>query len=292
MVTLFVCDHPRLEPRTEWTGGRIAEMDMISLDEAAQMASEHAGQAITVNDFLRAGGRGEIRIHADCPRTVTLHPCRATDKTIEMPKGHFARLPLDACRVLAIRGVAEWRTKEEFETGEPGTWFEGELVRFVRWQLADGEESLSTTLKECLVMGREVHAFADAFLDSTDHADDDAAKPVQAPEPEVRQPLEDHSALATRTQLIAAFGVFTGMSMTWFDNLKDTPALLKARKVDGVGARGKTRQPLFCPFEVMLWLIDPKRKKGRRFHSAGKPWELLEHHFAAVYVKHSMGDPR
>ena len=180
MVTVHVFDQSQLEPRTEWTGGRISEIDMVSLAEAAQMASKHAGQAITVNDFLRAGGRGEIRIHADCPRTATFHPCRATDKTIEMPKGHFARLPFDACRIMAIRGVADWRTREGFEIGEPGSFFEGERIRFDRWMLADGEESLTTTVAECLVIGRDVHAFADAFLDSTDHKNNDAVKPVLA----------------------------------------------------------------------------------------------------------------
>ena len=105
-------------------------------------------------------------------------------------------------------------------------------------------------------------------------------------------PHEDHSALATRKQLIAAFGAFTDMNMAWFDNVTHTPALLKARKVDGVGARGSTIEPLFCPWEVLVWLLDKKRKKGRRFHNPEKPWELLENHFPAAYAKHSKHDPR
>ena len=112
------------------------------------------------------------------------------------------------------------------------------------------------------------------------------AEPLEAP------PLEDHSSLATRKQLIAAFGTFTEMSMEWFGNLKNTPALLKARKVAGVGARGKTREPLFCPWEVMLWLMEPKRKKGREFHNVSTPWRLLETHFPASYAKHAKEDPR
>ena len=124
------------------------------------------------------------------------------------------------------------------------------------------------------------------------------AEPAAGSQPRAEQapdeapPLEDYSALATRAQLIAAFGTFTGMRMAWFDSLKDTPALLKSRKVTGVGARGKTREPLFCPWEVMLWLADPERKKGHPFHSIGTPWRILEGHFPAAYVKHSKGDPR
>ena len=122
-----------------------------------------------------------------------------------------------------------------------------------------------------------------------------ASAPLEEPVPTaalVAEPLEDHSSLATRKQLIAAFGTFTEMSMGWFGNLKNTPALLKARKVAVVGARGKTREPLFCPREVMQWLIDPKRKKGRQFHNVDTPWRLLEKHFPASYEKHSKEDPR
>jgi hypothetical protein len=102
----------------------------------------------------------------------------------------------------------------------------------------------------------------------------------------------DTSMLATRAQLIAAFGTFSGMNIAWFKNLKDVPALLDARKVDGRGQRGRSVEPLFCPMEVMNWLMDPKRKKGRKFHSDEKPWELLERHFPMLYSKHSAGDPR
>ena len=117
-----------------------------------------------------------------------------------------------------------------------------------------------------------------------------AAEP--APETDEARPTKDYPELATRNQLISAFGAFTGIDKAWFKNLKDTPALLKARKVDGVGARGSTREPLFCPMEVMLWLKDPKRKKGRPFHSDSKPWELLKKNFPLAYAKHSRGDPR
>jgi hypothetical protein len=102
----------------------------------------------------------------------------------------------------------------------------------------------------------------------------------------------DPTALATRQQLIAAFGTFTGMCMAWFEKLADTPALLNARKVKGQGQRGRNVEPLFCPAEVMYWLMDKKRKKGKPFHSAGKPWELLQKYFPEAYDKHSMNDPR
>ena len=100
----------------------------------------------------------------------------------------------------------------------------------------------------------------------------------------------EFALLATRAQLIAAFGVFTGMENSWFKNLKDTPKLKDARKVAGSGGRAST-EPLYCPFEVMRWLTDPKRKKGRRL-MPDKGWQLLESHFLKVYNKNSIGDTR
>jgi hypothetical protein len=101
----------------------------------------------------------------------------------------------------------------------------------------------------------------------------------------------DWAVLATRDQLAVAFGAFTGLNVAWFKNLKDTPALRAARKVVGRGQRGSTVEPWFCPFEVMLWLVNPKRKKGRRL-SEEKGWDLLERHFPKVYALKQIADPR
>lgn len=101
----------------------------------------------------------------------------------------------------------------------------------------------------------------------------------------------DYAMHATRDGLIDAFGPFTGMNKDWFKNLKDTPALARARKSPGQGGRGHIKEPYFCPIEVMQWLIDPRRKKGRRL-SEEKGWEMLEKHFPKVYAKHSAADPR
>lgn len=104
-------------------------------------------------------------------------------------------------------------------------------------------------------------------------------------------PAPDFSMLATREQLIKAFGRFTGMDASWFKNLRDTPALLAARKVTGQGGRGHITEPWFCPFEVMQWLVDRKRRKGSLL-GAEKAWGLLEKNFLKVHTAHSVGDPR
>jgi hypothetical protein len=116
-------------------------------------------------------------------------------------------------------------------------------------------------------------------------------RPVTGPaEPVVQAKAIDLSVLAGPGQLIAAFGKFTGMDASWFDNLTDTPRLLAARKVTGTGGKHYT-PPLFCPFEVMQWLIDEKRKKGRKV-SPDKAWQLLQSNFEKVYNTRSAGDPR
>jgi hypothetical protein len=101
----------------------------------------------------------------------------------------------------------------------------------------------------------------------------------------------DLSLLATRQQLIAAFGAFTGMDQGWFKNLTDTPGLLSARKIKGSGGRGHLQEPLFCPFDVMRWLVSDTRKKGRKL-GEDKAWELLEKHFPKAYGAHSAADSR
>ena len=100
----------------------------------------------------------------------------------------------------------------------------------------------------------------------------------------------DYSVLASRDQLIAAFGAFTGMDIDWFKNLDDTPALKSARKVTGRGQRGSTVEPLFCPFEVMQWLVNPKRKKGRPL-GEDTGWRLLKSHFPKAYAPRESADP-
>lgn len=101
----------------------------------------------------------------------------------------------------------------------------------------------------------------------------------------------DRTKLATPEELIAVFGVFTGMNANWFNQLNDKPNLKRARKQVGQGQRGNTSPPLFCPYEVMLWLVSKNRKAGTAL-SVEKGWELLEKNFPSVYADKSIGDPR
>lgn len=102
-------------------------------------------------------------------------------------------------------------------------------------------------------------------------------------------PEIDIAALATRTELINAFGKFTGMDKTWFLHLADTPKLKTARKFKGKSGRHSVG-PLFCPYEVMQWLIDPKRRKGVMLSNT-TGWRILRNKFPKTYDANSKGDP-
>lgn len=105
------------------------------------------------------------------------------------------------------------------------------------------------------------------------------------------QPAYAVGELAAPQELIAAFGSFTGMDALWFNSLKDTPALRDARKQRGRGGRAcRAVEPLFCPYEVMKWLIDPKRKKGRQLREE-TGWRLLKGHFPASYKRFQEFEP-
>lgn len=154
----------RLEPVNPWRGGRIADIDVLALPEAAAMASKHAGQQVTVQDILRAAARGEIPLRAIVHCSAKTVACKPGDLPMNdgkpVPQGSIPTLPITACQALANTGRAEWRTFEWYAEVPAGG---GVDARFDRWQLASGEPDFITTPDDCRVTGRDLHALADAF---------------------------------------------------------------------------------------------------------------------------------
>lgn len=114
--------YTRLEPRTQFQGGRIAATDILTLAEAAKFATIHAETEITTADFLRAASRGEITLHAVVNQTAKLQRigggvyCNAgqpNENTV--PNRSTLNLPLSACKQLAATGRASWREFDGFE---------------------------------------------------------------------------------------------------------------------------------------------------------------------------------
>jgi hypothetical protein len=141
--------------------------------------------------------------------------------------------------------------------------------------------------------GRVTHRDVNAWLESQglDYRWEDSEQPERLPTQTVTASgAVNLSLLATRDRLVDAFGKFTDMDMSWFNNLNDVPALRRARKVAGTGGHGHTTEPWFCPFEVMQWLLSPRRKKGRAMNVV-TGWRMLKGHFPKVYAQHESEAP-
>ena len=171
----------RLQPRSEWRGGRLADTDLLTLEEAAGFASKHAGEEITARDFLRAAGRGEITLRAIVHRAARVRKHdggvlfnKGEPNENIVPAGAIPTLPLSACQHLANAGRASWRTFDGFDERN------GILMRYTKGMLADDEPDFETVPDDCRVVGYDVHALADEYTapEST-QAEPQAAAPAQ-----------------------------------------------------------------------------------------------------------------
>ena len=99
-----------------------------------------------------------------------------------------------------------------------------------------------------------------------------------------------YEVLASRSELIEAFGCY-GVELKIFKALKDRPGLLAACRVKGKGQKGSRAEPMFCPFEVINWLVKTGIKEKPRLENF-MGWHILETKFPSVYAEKSIGDPR
>jgi hypothetical protein len=274
----------------------------MPLEQAAEFIAQHRRPTVTARELLDAATQGRVRIHAEI-RTSRPLKLKAAREGASLPTsgsglppgfvedGFMLPLPVEACRRLASSGRANWRYVEEsLRIPEDDPFgLGGELRRVKRWELEDGEPDFETVLADCRIAWWDVQALAEGRLQSAPQHITEEPR-IQAIKAE-KEVSTDRSLLATRKQLIDAFGVFTGMDQGWFKNLTDAPALFKARKIPGRGGRGHLQEPLFCPVDVMRWLVSDTRKKGRKL-GEDKAWELLEKHFPKAYSAHSAADSR
>ncbi len=250
----------RLEPKTPFTGGRITDTEVLSLADAALMASRHAGAVVTESDFLRAAARGEILLRAIVKCSAKTEPCRSGDALLNdghpVPARSIPTLPLTACQSLSNVGAATWRTFDCFEE------IDGMDCRFTRWQLAEGEPDFETTPDDCRVTGYDVRALADAFLPSSELAEQSETDAGYV-QPELglreasaeapKQTYADIDALATTRKIANAFPPPNKKtSAQWLKVLGDPPPwLIGARKYPG----GKGKTALWNPVEVAIAMI-------------------------------------
>ena len=201
----------RLEPRTPWAGGRMVDTDVLTLAEAASMATKHAGEPVTIGDFLRAAARGEITLRAivHTAAKVQKHDggiyCNGgQENENRVPAGAIATLPLTACQHLAAAGRASWRTFDGFEL------VEGVLQRYTKGELVAGEPDFETVPDDCRVMGYDVHALADEYTAPEATQAEPQAAPVvadsasTAPDWTVSKPQRYNGYTAPLHRLLAA----------------------------------------------------------------------------------------
>lgn len=182
-IKYFELMFARLEPRSEWRGGRMADTDVLTLEDAARFASLHSGEEVTPGDVLRAAARREILLHAIVHRAAKVHAhdggvyCNKGEPTENLvPEGSIPTLPLSACQSLAATGRARWRTFDGIKT------IDGEMVRFTKAMLDDGEPDFETVPADCRVTGYDVHALADAYCAPEDEPQAAAPEPKASPE--------------------------------------------------------------------------------------------------------------
>ena len=176
----------RLTPRTPWAGGRMTDTDVLTLADAASMATKHAGEPVTIGDFLRAAGRGEITLRAIVRTAAKVQKhdggiyCNGgQENENRVPAGAIATLPLTACQHLAAAGRASWRTFDGFEI------VDGVLLRYTKGELVAGEPDFETVPEDCRVVGYDVHALADEYC-----------APEDAPQAATPAPLTDRPSNA------------------------------------------------------------------------------------------------
>ena len=102
--------------------------------------------------------------------------------------------------------------------------------------------------------------------------------------PDIASP--DYSVLANPEQLLAAFRLH-GLKKNWFNDLSNHPWLNSAKQVMGKSGRGGF-PPYFCPYKVMLGLLNKSRSSRLTEERA---WQILETEFPHAYAKFEIGKP-
>ncbi|MBW8466480.1 hypothetical protein [Acidovorax sp.] len=242
---------PRLLPVSEWRGGMLADIDLVTLEEAAQFASRHAGVEVSTGDILRASARGQIPLRAVVHRRAKVQKfdggvyCnRGQDNENVIPKGCIPTLPLTACQQLANTLRASWRTFDGFEE------VDGELMRFTKGLLTSDEPDFETSLDDCRVLGADVHALADAFCEA-----------IEEPEAAPSRILANADGTAregvTTAQVATIFDALPYTAENWPKRLSDTkwlkPAQIALGEVGGATS-------LWCP--ATLARLIHGREKG------------------------------
>ncbi len=189
------------------------------------------------------------------------------------------------CLRLLPAGWFVW--KDEFEP-----MYRKKYERVPHFSMSTGEQIEPKKRKELVeldfapfIQDQEIRDMVMAGFEHQQSAPEPLGVPGDVPVERIR-----YEILASRTELIEAFHYY-GVEMKIFKCLKDRPGLYAAYRIKGKGQKGKVTEPMFCPFEVMNWLVN-KGIKGQRRLEGFMGWHILETKFPNVYAEKSIGDPR
>lgn len=246
-----------------------------TINEAAKFIANASGERVTASQVIDWGTQGLYGLYM---LAYHCHVRYEDDSQISEISGSLVQVHPNVTQAATLEsgysmeidsGIHDGR---KFDFMEPGT--------SSAWRR---ERPASFNSTDLILLGAELAAFT-ASIAAPQQTATDTATPAPVVPDEI-----DFTMVATRKELIDAFGPFTGMDKTWFDNLNTSPKLKAARKYTGQGGRHNA-EPLFCPYEVMQWMADPKRKKGKPL-SDTTAWRLLKSHFPKVHNQYSIGDP-
>lgn len=96
----------------------------------------------------------------------------------------------------------------------------------------------------------------------------------------------DYSLLSNPEALLEAFSQ-SGLQPGWFKDLSNHPWLNAAKVIPGKSGRGGF-PALFCPYQVMVGLVN-KSRKSKLTEQRG--WNILEKKFPYAYARHEIGKP-
>ena len=268
----------RLQPRSEWRGGRLADTDLLTLEEAAGFASKHAGEEITARDFLRAAGRGEITLRAIVHRAAKVRKHdggvlfnKGEPNENIVPDGAIPTLPLSACQHLANAGRASWRTFDGFDERN------GILMRYTKGMLADDEPDFETVPDDCRVVGYDVHALADEYTAPESTQAEPQVAPVVA-DSASNAPLDAPQPVTTGDVAHAFDGLRRWNEKAWKDTLGSPPKWLEAC-IALRGERGK-RETRWNPVLIGAALVHNGHAKANsiraRFQTKPQLQDWLE----------------
>lgn len=150
----------QLAPRTKhFIGGRITEVDFLTLKEAAYMATNHAGVKVRESDFMRAAAAGLIEAVSIIRHTAKLMPIGSKDAgVIECEKHTKFPIPFNVFQGGEIRKNRTWRELYKINTDRP----------YLRYQathsLHPSEPDFHLVEEDVRIAGYWVHALADAIM--------------------------------------------------------------------------------------------------------------------------------